>query len=65
MLRCPSHEWSTWPRYAPRILVLSMHASEGYVAQALRAGVHGYLLKDLRPASSAPAVSPSPDRVAA
>jgi DNA-binding NarL/FixJ family response regulator len=29
-----------------KILVLSMHASEGYVAQALRAGVHGYLLKD-------------------
>jgi DNA-binding NarL/FixJ family response regulator len=31
---------------ATRILVLSMHASEGYVAQALRSGVHGYLLKD-------------------
>ena len=31
---------------ATKILVLSMHASEGYVAQALRAGVHGYLLKD-------------------
>jgi DNA-binding NarL/FixJ family response regulator len=31
---------------ATRILVLSMHASEGYVAQALRAGVHGYLIKD-------------------
>jgi DNA-binding NarL/FixJ family response regulator len=29
-----------------RILILSMHANEGYVAQALRAGVAGYLLKD-------------------
>ncbi len=32
-----------------RILVLSMHAGEGYVAQALRAGVAGYLLKDSAP----------------
>jgi DNA-binding NarL/FixJ family response regulator len=33
---------------APRtkVLILSMHASEAYVAQALRAGVAGYLLKD-------------------
>lgn len=29
-----------------RIVILSMHADEGYVAQALRAGVAGYLLKD-------------------
>jgi len=29
-----------------RILLLSMHAGEAYVAQALRAGVAGYLLKD-------------------
>lgn len=29
-----------------RILILSMHARESYVAQALRAGVAGYLLKD-------------------
>ena len=29
-----------------RVLILSMHASEAYVAQALRAGVAGYLLKD-------------------
>ncbi len=29
-----------------RVLILSMHADEGYVAQALRAGVSGYLLKD-------------------
>ena len=29
-----------------RTIVLSMHAGESYVAQALRAGVSGYLLKD-------------------
>ncbi len=29
-----------------RVIILSMHAHEGYVAQALRAGVAGYLLKD-------------------
>jgi DNA-binding NarL/FixJ family response regulator len=29
-----------------RVLILSMHAGEAYVAQALRAGVAGYLLKD-------------------
>jgi DNA-binding NarL/FixJ family response regulator len=29
-----------------RVIILSMHADEGYVAQALRAGVAGYLLKD-------------------
>lgn len=29
-----------------RILILSMHAGEAYVAQALRVGVAGYLLKD-------------------
>ena len=29
-----------------RIVILSMHAGEAYVAQALRAGVSGYLLKD-------------------
>src|SRR5262249_7180014 len=29
-----------------KILILSMHAGEAYVAQALRAGVSGYLLKD-------------------
>lgn len=29
-----------------RVVILSMHANEGYVAQALRAGVAGYLLKD-------------------
>jgi DNA-binding NarL/FixJ family response regulator len=29
-----------------RVLVLSMHADEAYVTQALKAGAHGYLLKD-------------------
>src|SRR5262249_19967520 len=29
-----------------RVLVLSMHADAGYVTRALRAGAHGYLLKD-------------------
>ena len=29
-----------------RVVVLSMHAGEAYVAQALKAGVAGYLLKD-------------------
>lgn len=29
-----------------RVLILSMHADESYVAQALQAGVAGYLLKD-------------------
>ena len=35
-------------RRAPdvRILVLSMHADEAYITQALRAGATGYLLKD-------------------
>lgn len=36
------------PQVSPRtkVLILSMHAGEAYVAQALRAGVAGYLLKD-------------------
>jgi DNA-binding NarL/FixJ family response regulator len=29
-----------------KVVILSMHAGEAYVAQALRAGVSGYLLKD-------------------
>src|SRR5207244_9911078 len=29
-----------------RVLVLSMHADEVYVTRALKAGAHGYLLKD-------------------
>lgn len=28
------------------VLILSMHADEAYITQALRAGAHGYLLKD-------------------
>ena len=36
------------PKVSPKtkIVILSMHAGEAYVAQALRAGVAGYLLKD-------------------
>jgi len=33
----------TWPQ--ARVIILSMHASEEYVWQALRAGARGYLLK--------------------
>ena len=29
-----------------RVVILSMHANEAYVAQALRAGIAGYLVKD-------------------
>src|SRR5437016_1818139 len=29
-----------------RVLILSMHETEGYLAQALHAGCHGYVLKD-------------------
>lgn len=32
-----------------RVLILSMHANEEYVVQALRAGASGYLLKDAEP----------------
>jgi len=31
---------------AIRILILSMHADEPYIIQALKAGAHGYMLKD-------------------
>jgi len=31
---------------ATRVLILSMHAAEAYIVQALKAGAHGYLLKD-------------------
>jgi DNA-binding NarL/FixJ family response regulator len=34
----------SWPNV--RVMVLSMHANDKYVAQALRAGAAGYLLKD-------------------
>jgi DNA-binding NarL/FixJ family response regulator len=36
------------PRTA--VIILSMHATEEYALQALRAGASGYLLKDLAPA---------------
>jgi DNA-binding NarL/FixJ family response regulator len=32
-----------------RVVILSMHESEEYVSQALRAGVAGYMLKDAAP----------------
>jgi DNA-binding NarL/FixJ family response regulator len=35
---------------ATRVLVLSMHSSEEYAGQALRAGAGGYLLKEASPA---------------
>lgn len=35
---------SDWPQV--RVIILSMHANEEYVAQALHAGAVGYLLKD-------------------
>jgi two-component system response regulator NreC len=31
---------------AIRVLILSMHADEAYIIQALKAGAHGYMLKD-------------------
>ncbi len=34
---------------ATRVVILSMHAGEDYVSQALRAGAAGYLLKDATP----------------
>jgi DNA-binding NarL/FixJ family response regulator len=37
-----------WPQV--RVIVLSMHANEEYVLQALRAGAAAYLLKDADPA---------------
>ena len=36
-----------------KIIILSMHASEEYVAQALKAGASGYLLKDAATAEPA------------
>ena len=34
-------------RHLPtRVLILSMHSAEAYIIQALKAGAHGYLLKD-------------------
>lgn len=39
-----------------RVVVLSMHAGESYITQALRAGVAGYLLKDSAAADLAAAL---------
>jgi two-component system response regulator NreC len=33
-------------RLPTRVLILSMHAQEAYIIQALKAGAHGYMLKD-------------------
>jgi DNA-binding NarL/FixJ family response regulator len=43
-LEVASRVAKTWPQV--RVIILSMHADEEYVAQALRAGAVGYLLKD-------------------
>jgi DNA-binding NarL/FixJ family response regulator len=43
-LELTAHVKQAWPKV--RVMVLSMHANEKYVAQALRAGASGYLLKD-------------------
>ena len=42
---------------ATRIVMLSMHAGEAYVSQALRAGVAGYLLKESAAAELATALT--------
>lgn len=39
-----------------RVIMLSMHTSEEYVWQALRAGATGYLIKDTNPAELDPAI---------
>ena len=39
-----------------RIIILSMHANETYVLEALRYGAHGYILKDASPAEVVEAV---------
>jgi DNA-binding NarL/FixJ family response regulator len=38
---------TSWPQV--RVIILSMHSSEEYVRQALRAGASGYLLKGAEP----------------
>ncbi len=34
---------------APRVLILSMHSTEEFVRRAMKAGAHGYLVKDSAP----------------
>ncbi len=43
-----------WP--AVRVFILSMHATDSYVQQALRAGANGYMLKDAAPVELALAI---------
>ena len=43
-LEAASRVAERWP--ATRVIILSMHSNEEYVARALRAGAAGYLLKD-------------------
>ena len=43
-LEAASRVAERWP--ATKVIMLSMHSNEEYVARALRAGVAGYLLKD-------------------
>lgn len=43
-VHCRQRDRSQSP--ATRVIILSMHDTEDYVAQALRAGASGYLLKD-------------------
>ncbi|HEY4690577.1 MAG TPA: response regulator transcription factor [Anaerolineae bacterium] len=46
-LEVASRVTKQWPDV--RVIILSMHATEEYVLQALRAGASGYLLKDAGP----------------
>jgi two-component system, NarL family, response regulator NreC len=39
-----------------RVIILSMHANETYVREALRYGAHGYVLKDANPSEMVEAV---------
>lgn len=43
-LEATRHVTARWPEV--RVIILSMHETEEYVAQALRAGAAGYVLKD-------------------
>lgn len=43
-LDATAHALREWPQL--KVIIVSMHASEAYVIEALRAGAAGYLLKD-------------------